>query len=47
MRGYLKHLPKLSKTLESQKSFEKVLQLITKFSVTNLGNRAKAKKKVI
>mgnify|MGYP001326704418 CR=1 FL=1 len=45
MRGYLKHLPKLSKTLESQKSFEKVLQLITKFSVTNLGNRAKAKKK--
>ena len=45
MRGYFELFPSLIDKIEKQKSFEKVLKLITKFSYENLGNRSKARKK--
>ncbi len=47
MRGYFELFPSLIDKIEKQKSFEKVLKLITKFSYENLGNRLKARKKII
>lgn len=45
MRDYFELFPSLIDKIEKQKSFEKVLKLITKFSYENLGNRSKARKK--
>ena len=46
MRNYFELFPQLIHKIEKQRSFEKVLNLITKFSYENLGNRTKAKKKI-
>ena len=45
MRNYFKKIPKLILKLDKQRSFEKALDLITKFSFENLGNRIVANKK--
>ena len=45
MRNYFKKFPKLILKLDKQRSFEKALNLITKFSFENLGNRIVANKK--
>lgn len=45
MRNYLKKIPTLVLQLNKQRSYEKVLNLITKFSFENLGNRSNASKK--
>ena len=46
MRNYFKKFPKLILKLDKQRSFEKALNLITKFSFENLGNRIVAGKKI-
>ena len=43
MRNYISKIPKLVTNLDAQKSFEKVLKLITFFSYSYLGNRSKSK----
>ena len=43
MRNYIFKIPKLVTNLDAQKSFEKVLKLITFFSYRYLGNRSKTK----
>ena len=45
MRSYLKKIPRLVLQLNKQRSYEKVLNLITKFSFENLGNRSNVSKK--
>ncbi len=43
MRDYIKLLPEIIGQLEQQNSFEKVMNIITKFSYKNLGDRSKAR----